>query len=307
MSLAEAEIDLRSHFPSELAVLCSRDFPCETERLKQFLKADIACGNIPVEWLPQATRLRWLQLESAGVEAYLDAARRPSVPPFPVTNMRGVFGVPVAETLVAGLLALHRGLPRLIRLQDRRQWLDRPSLRTIHGSQAVVLGAGSIGRHVRRLLAALGASVQSMARTAPDAEIHDLEHLDRELPKTDLIVGCLPSTAATRQLLDARRLGLCKAGAIVANGGRGSLIDETSLVNRLKTGQLGGAVLDVTNEEPLPVGHPLWDLPNVILTQHTAGGYPGETRAKTELFLANLERFRRGQTLLNQVDFSHDC
>ncbi|MBC7892964.1 MAG: D-2-hydroxyacid dehydrogenase, partial [Sphingobacteriaceae bacterium] len=170
----------------------------------------------------------------------------------------------------------------------------------LRGKRVVILGAGGIGRAVRQMLGGFECRVQTLARTAPEAELHSVEDLKAVLPDTELVVNCLPGTAKgffTAEFIDAMQ-----PGSVFANVGRGSTVDETALVAALQRGHLGGAVLDVTATEPLPADHSLWAMPNVILTQHTAGGQRGEDEGKIQFFVKNFSRFLRGEPLENSVD-----
>ena len=306
MALRQSEHEVRARAPNDCVVVCACEIADEDQTKKAFLNADIVFGNPPPAWLNDARRLKWLQLESVGFDSYLRYAREPWSRQITVTNLRGLFGPPVAETLLSGVLALYRRLPELIDFQKQSAWkheVVRSNLRTVNGCHAIILGAGSIGRHLRQLLNGFGASTKLFARNAPQAELHTLRDLDTALPHADLIFGCLPDSSATRGLLNSQRFGLMKRGAILANGGRGSLVDENALIAALERGALAGAVLDVTAVEPLPPAHRLWHCPNVILTQHTGGGFMGESARKTDFFLSNLQRYRDGDPLLNVVDF----
>jgi phosphoglycerate dehydrogenase-like enzyme len=128
--------------------------------------------------------------------------------------------------------------------------------------------------------------------------------LDRALPEADIVVGCLPDTPDTRGLLDRRRLGLLPAHAVLVNVGRGSLVDEAALTEALLQGRVGGAVLDVTREEPIPPSHPLWSCPRTLLLQHTGGGYGEELLDKARLFLTNLAAFESGAPLRNVANLA---
>lgn len=272
-------------------------------QLAQFRQSEICFGNVPAEWLPQAVRTRWMQLESVGFEYYQHVSGLPSG--LTITNLRGLFDRPTAETALAGLLGLYRGLNEMVPAQRAARWIClelRPRLRMLHGKRVVILGAGSIGRKLRRLLLAFDCHVQNFARTADDAELRTLEDLDRALPTADVVACCLPNTEHTRGLFDRRRFSLLNQGAIFVNVGRGLVVDESALVDVLQRQQIGGAVIDVTHEEPLPSHHPLWSCPHTILTQHTGGGYDEELLDKARSFLANLARFQRGDSLANVVD-----
>lgn len=272
----------------------------------RFQSCEVCFGNVPAEWLHSAPRLRWLQLESVGFEYYQGVPALPKSPVF--TNLRGLFSRPAAETMLGGLLAYYRGLSQLALAQVKRRWVClevRPQTQQLHGRRVIVLGHGSIGRRVRILLSAFECHVQSFARTSADAELRTLDDLDRALPEADVVVSCLPQTPDTRGLFGRHRLALLSVTAIFANIGRGSVVDETALIDALQQGRLGGAVLDVTLEEPLPATHPLWSCPRTILLQHTGGGYRDELLDKARAFLANLARFDRGEPLENIVTLGH--
>lgn len=304
LALAESELDLQQRAPAESTVISARRLADESARVREFLQADVVFGNPPVAWLAEARRLRWIQLESVGSEAY-------QITPTPewrrriqFTNLNGFFGQPVAESLVAGVLAMNRGIRALCLAQQNRRWereTVRPQLRLTQHSRAIILGAGSIGQAVGRILGGFDVDCAYFARTSKLATIRSLAELDASLPEADYVFGCLPDSPDTRGLLSGDRLGRMKPGAIVANGGRGSLIDEAALIECLNLRGLGGAVLDVTQVEPLPPGHPFWTHPRILLTQHTGGGFPHEIRGKTDFFLHNLQRFQRGEPLINPV------
>lgn len=307
MSLPESETDLHSRAPHGTKVICARDYPLESERKLRFLEADVVFGTPPAEWLNEATQLRWLQLESVGIEAYRGQEKAPWTAHIVITNLKGFFGAPVAETLLAGVLSLQRRIPELLTLQARAEWAQeqiRPTVKMLHGGHAVILGAGSIGLHLQKLLHGFGVTTSLYARTSPAAILHRPADLDGALPTADFVFGCLPDTLETAGLMNRNRFELMKCGSIFANGGRGSLVDERALASMLRTGHLGGAVLDVTISEPLPAHHHFWDCPRLILTQHTGGGFDREIAGKTDFFLANLERFQQGLPLRNVVDLS---
>ena len=261
--------------------------------------AEVALGNLPGGWLPAAPALRWMQLESVGFGEYAGLADRPVDLAF--TNLAGFFDEPVAESVLAGLLALARGIDTLALLKARGEWQGdglRPRLRTLAGARVVLFGHGGIGRRVEALLTPFGCTVTAFARDWRP------ETLDAALCAADIVVAAAPDTPATRGVFDARRLALLPRGALFANFGRGSLVDEAALADALAAGRLGGAVIDVTVEEPLPSAHPFWSAPNLILTQHTGGGSHDEMDRKVALFAANLARYRRGEPLAGLVDFA---
>ncbi|KRV48670.1 hypothetical protein AQ490_24365 [Wenjunlia vitaminophila] len=272
---------------------------------RAFADAEVAVGNCPPEWVRSSERLRWLQLASVGVDAYLPLDWGTLGRRLTVTNLRGVFADPVAETCLAGVLAHLRGIDTLVRCRTTHTWDKlrlRPRLRLLTGTVVLVLGTGTISQRLCALLEPFGCTVERYGRTS--GEIRTTQELEARLPSADVVVALLPDTPGTRGLLDARRLGLLKPGALFVNAGRGSVVDEEALVAALDSGRLGGAVLDVTQQEPLPDGHPLWDCPNTILTQHTAGGSDQEAARVLDIFTDNWRRYVGGEPLGGVVDWS---
>ncbi|MFB6504176.1 MULTISPECIES: D-2-hydroxyacid dehydrogenase [unclassified Streptomyces] len=267
--------------------------------------ASIALGNPEAARVAEAPRLRWLQLASVGIDGYLGLDWPVLGRRLTVTNLGDVFADPVAESCLAGILALHRGIDELSGLRSRGTWAKsvvRPRLRLLSGARVLVLGRGSIALRFAELLGPFGCRISHFARGSGD--IRTPAGLDAQLPDFDVVVGLLPGTPGTSGLLDARRLARMRPGAVLVNAGRGSLVDEEALVSELSSGRLGGAVLDVTGQEPLPAGHPLWTCPNVILTQHTAGGSTDETARVIDLFAENLHRFETDAPLRNPVQWA---
>ena len=280
------------------------EFP-EFEKRAAVATAHVIFGNVPAAWLSAAAGLRWVQLESAGVDAYLGLNATPRAASVVLTNLAGFYDRAVAEAALAGILAFYRQLPRLLVAQPAARWIKsevEPAIRALAGQRVLLLGAGGIARRLARVLAAFDAEVQFFSRTARIGALATPAELDTALATTDLLINTLPHTPATIGFLDYARLARLKRDAVVVNVGRGSTLDEVALLSLLDAGQLGGAVLDVTAIEPLPVGSPLWRHPRVLLTQHTGGRFPGETDRKIDVFLANVTRFERGEPLHSGVD-----
>jgi glyoxylate/hydroxypyruvate reductase len=269
------------------------------ESEQQFRRAGAVLGNPPMEWFRSGTpELRFWQLDSAGFDKYqgLQIGAR-------VANMGDWFARPCAETIVGGILALYRGLDVLTLLRQRKEWVGaglRPYLGVLYRQKVIVLGSGTIGTAVRDILEGFGCRVLTLARSSPAAQLHSREELLSELSDTDLLVNTLPGTA--HRFVDREILTTMRRGSVYANVGRGSTTDEEALIEVLQSGHLSGAVLDVTELEPLPAESPLWTLPNVVLTQHTGGGQVNEDEGKVELFLHNLEKLQRDHLLDNEVD-----
>lgn len=279
----------------------------DVARLAAVAESEVIFGNVPAAWLEVARGLRWVQLDSAGVDAYLKLNSGRGASPVALTNLQDFYGQAVAEAALAGILAFYRQLPSLLVAQHEGRWI-KPELeaantiRQLHGARAIILGAGAIGRRIAALLGPFGGEVRFFARSAPDATLRSQSALDAALPDADLVINTLPQTPETIGLLGRERLARFRSTALLVNVGRGSAVDEAALVDALNAGRLGGAVLDVTDVEPLPKTSPLWAHPRVILTQHTGGRFPGETAAKVTRFLDNFRRFSRGDALRGAVD-----
>jgi len=253
--------------------------------------------------------LRWIQATSAGVGqlAHRIGLDRPGTPV--VTTARGVHGRALAEYVVMGLIALNRDLPQTMRDQRARRWV-RGSGRLIRGQTVGILGLGSIGREVAELLGHFGAKtigiVTSLNAREPASlgvdELHPQAALDELLPRLDCLVLCCPHTPETEGLIDQRRLDLLPQAAVLINIARGQVVDEVALIRRLADQRLRGAVLDVAATEPLPADSPLWSLPNVIISPHSASTVSGENQAIAELFASNLKAYLGGRELANVLD-----
>jgi len=239
-------------------------------------------------------RLRVIQTTSAGVDWLI--GRVPSH--VTVCNARGVYDAPMAEWVLGAILAMQRGLVESRDAQARHAWeaIEPPELL---GRRVVILGLGSIGAAIADRLRPFGVEIVGVARTARDG-VRGLTDLDRILGDAEILVDVLPLTGGTAGLLDARRLGLLPDGALVVNVGRGLTIDTAALVEELRTGRLRAA-LDVTDPEPLPPEHPLWELPNVLITPHMAGDSPASTIRAFALAGDQIRRFAAGEPLINEV------
>jgi phosphoglycerate dehydrogenase-like enzyme len=263
---------------------------------------DFFSQALPAAW-PSADRLRWVHVAAAGVDRFLfPALTRSDVV---LTNARGVFDRPIAEYVLSVVLAQVNGLPATLEQQRARQW--RPRFHGSVESQAVlVVGSGSIGREVARLLRCVGLRVTGVARRPREDDDFDrvvgIDDVRRFLPGADHVVLALPLTADTRDLVDAGFLAAMKPGAHLVNVGRGELVDEEALLAALRDGRLGGASLDVFREEPLQPEHPLWTTPGVLVSPHMSGLVDGVRDRMARQFVENALRFLDGRPLLNVVD-----
>ena len=267
--------------------------------------------------LARAPRLAWVHSATSGVERALTPASRERG--LIVTNARGVFSRPIAEYVLMMILAVSRRLPQLLELQRERTWqpLEGSELRDV---TVGIVGLGSIGRAVGGLATAFGCRVIAVRRR-PESGVEssregdDLsfgeamldrvggpEMLPELLGESDFIVLAAPLTPETENMINADTLAMIKPGSWLINVARGRLIDERALLRALRDGPLGGAVLDTFREEPLPALSSFYELPNVIVTPHTAWSSGRVLDRSVDLFCDNLRRFATGEPLLNVVD-----
>lgn len=253
---------------------------------------------------PHADALKWVHVAAAGVDAMLFEELRSSE--VVVTNAHGTFDQPIAEFVLASILAHNKQLHLSKRLQQDSVWKHRELTRTA-GSRALVVGTGGIGRATARLLRAVGLEVRGAGRT-PREEDPDFgtvvasSDLAAHAGWADHVVLAAPLTEQTRDLVDDVVLAAMKPSAHLINVGRGALVDEDALLQSLRRGQIAAASLDVFREEPLPVSHPFWGLENVHMSAHMCGDVVGWRDALARQFLDNLERWTSGADLANVVD-----
>lgn len=238
--------------------------------------------------------LRVVQLVSAGVEPWL-----PVVPEgVLLCNGRGVHGASTAELAVAGMLAMLRELPVFWAAQRAHRW-DQTDTEGLTGRRVLVLGAGDIGKRIAAVAAAFDADATLVARTTRDG-VRAISEVPQLLPEHDVVVIAVPHTPQTHGLVDSRFLAAMADGALLVNIARGGIVDTDALVAELRAGRLR-AFLDVTDPEPLPAGHPLWDTPNVMITPHVGGGTLGWQRRAYRLVRDQILRWIAGEELANQV------
>ncbi|WP_223691153.1 D-2-hydroxyacid dehydrogenase [Leifsonia poae] len=253
-------------------------------------------------------RLRWVQTMAAGGGGGIRAAAlsQEELDRVLFTTSAGVHGGPLAEFALFGLLAGAKTLPRLTRQQRDHEWSGRWSMAQLGEQTVLVLGLGGIGAEVARLLAAFGTQVIGTSRhERPVGDVDEIVRPDgliEAAARVDAVVVALPGTASTANLLDEAFFSALRPGTILVNVGRGSVIDEESLLRALDDGRVGFAALDVTAVEPLPADSPLWDHPNVLISPHTAALNAGEDRRIAELFADNATRLLDGRALRNRVD-----
>lgn len=299
---------VRGDFP-EIEVFFSSKKRDDEEALRG---ADVMIGwSLEPEQLRKAGALRWIYSITAAVDQFLYPELIASE--IAISNAGSVHGPVVAEHAIAVLLALARRIPSAVRYQDRRKWAmesiwnEQPRPREVRSATLVAVGLGSIGAEVAQMAAALRMQVigvrEHPERGAAGAhEVVGYGSLDEALSRADFVALAAPLTERTRHLIDARRLQLFKLGAFLINVSRGALVDEAALVKALRDRRIAGAALDVFEEEPLSRWSPLWKMPQVLITPHTAFLTENVWHRHYEVFTANLKRYMAGQALEGVVD-----
>lgn len=299
---------LRHRFPHHTFVHVGDDEGIRRE----IVDAEVAFSSIVRPTLrAQAARLRWIHSSAAGVGSLLDSDLRARG--IVLTNSRGVHARAIAEHAVAVTLMLFRKLNVAVRRQLSAEWaqeeLSTPEAsRSIAGSRVGVVGLGAIGSAVAHAMAALDAEVHAVRRRPELAwpsgvsQVGGPASLPGLLSWADVVVLTAAHTHETKGLIGATELARMKPDAVLVNVSRGRLVDERALVAALERGAIGGAALDVFEQEPLEPQSPMWRLPNVIVTPHSSGFRADYWDAVTDLFSENLQRFERGAPLLNVVD-----
>ncbi|MFP3897197.1 MAG: D-2-hydroxyacid dehydrogenase [Anaerolineales bacterium] len=263
--------------------------------------------HLPAEAVKRASQLVWVQAGTAGVNHLLDAGlgERDLL----LTNASGAHGVPMAELILGMMLAFATGLNALMRAQ-REHARVREEIRAqkfeLEGQTLCVLGLGDIGGTLARKAGNLGMYVLGVRRSARRFPHVDEQYGPHQLldifPRADHVALCLPLTSETEGIVGERELRTMKSSAYIYNVGRGPSIDREALLRALSETWIAGAGLDVTDPSPLPDDSPLWDAPNVILSQHTSGSSPYNADRITSIFMENLGRYLRDEPLMNVVD-----
>ncbi len=282
--------------------------PDTSDKLEDLiLEADILFGSpaFSPAILAKSKTLKLVHVGSTGVDRYM-------IPEFQqsdiiLVNSRGVHGTTVADHAVAMLLALSRGFHDAWKDRRHKKWDPQgQSIVNLPGKTAGLLGLGAIGMEVAARCKAFGMRVIGIRRNPQQSEAVDLvlppSGLDQLLSESDFVVCSLPLTKETRHLLTIREFSLMKPSAFFINVGRGAVVKEEDLISALSQGLIKGAGLDVFEEEPLAAESPLWDMPNVIMTPHSAGFDEEHAKNTFDIFLKNLVRFQQGLPLINQVD-----
>lgn len=276
------------------------------EAMEMIGEADAAFGNIVPEVFERAENLRWVACPQAGPAAgyYHPALIESEVV---VTNTRDIYNDHISNHIMACVLAFARGLHAYVRNQVETKWEPGYEPVILPDSTAAIVGVGGIGGETARLCAEFGMTVIGVDPRvqAPPKGVSELVHpdaLDEALPRADFVIVTVPETPQTQRLFTLEKFRLMKPGAHFINIGRGATVVLDDLVRALESGEIRGAALDVFETEPLPSDHPLWGMPNVIITPHCAGAGPYLNDRRTDLFIENCVRFGEGRELKNVVD-----
>ena len=257
--------------------------------------------------LRKSPSLRWLQIHPAGAERPIYRELRGRG--VKVTTASGATAVTVSHSVLGALIAINRRFPLLADAQRRHAWeprLGERSPRDLKGQTAVIVGMGPIGRNIATLLKTLGMATVGVRRTSEAAPPCDrtiaYDQLQDVLPQADVLILCCPASPVTRGIANAKAFAAMPMGSLFINVSRGEIAIEKDVIEALQSGRFAGAYLDVFEREPLDPASPLWDMPNVLVSPHTASHSLGQNEAIFEIFLDNLARFREGRKLRNDVD-----
>ncbi|MDR1420746.1 MAG: D-2-hydroxyacid dehydrogenase [Treponema sp.] len=272
-------------------------------------RVEICMGDVPFDLYFRMPRLKWVQLWSAGADRLRNYPGLAGLPVI-ITSTSGIHGRQITEHLFGLLLAWSRRLPAAFQAQREHRWLkfEDDDISVLAGKTMLILGYGAIGAVAAGTALGFGMKVIGLRRNPekggalPGVRLESAGALCELLPLADYVVNILPATKDTAGLFGVAEFGLMKKTALYINVGRGITTNEASLVEALGTGRIAGALLDVTETEPLREDSPLWDLPNVLLTGHYGGMHPEYARMALDVALDNLGRYLRGEPLKNLVD-----
>ena len=271
---------------------------------KSVTAEDLARATVLFGWprakaIPGCENLKWLQTMWAGADEYLDVLPEGAT----LTSSSGCNARSVAEHMLACTLSLYRMLPTYRDSQRAHHWERENAMKTLLDATVLVVGAGNIGSTFANMCKALGSHTIGVKRSAAPVdgfdEVYSLDKLDELLPKADVVALIMPHNPQSVGLMSKERIALMKDDAVLLSFGRGSVLDQDALVEAMQGGKLWGAALDVTEPEPLPTDHPLWDIPNLIITPHVAGNMLLEVTRRTCIGMAqsNLKKYLAGEKL----------
>jgi phosphoglycerate dehydrogenase-like enzyme len=264
-----------------------------------FLKCEIVFGNIPPDWVKQSSKIRWLQLESTGFAEYSKVKKNFLNKDVIITNLKSFFAHQVAQTVMAGIFSFYRGLDIFTLLKKEKKWIGDPiraKLEILNDKNILFFGKGSINQEIAKYIKLFNCKYSFIDSNS------NKSFFTKKLKKAEIVICALPGTTKTKMLFNEKMINSLSKQTILVNVGRGNLINEKHLIKKLKNNGIKGAILDVTAEEPLRKNNPLWSCPNLILTQHTGGGYKDEIMDKVNFFLDNFQRYLKKSKVLNKIN-----
>ena len=262
----------------------------------KFLQSNIVFGNIAPPMIEQSKNLEWVQLESTGFSEYMYLEKLNKE--ITITNLKGFFAKQVAQTALASILAIYRGIIKTENLKRKRKWIGDPirsSLSILDNKYVVLIGNGSINKFFKNYIKPFNCKIISFNSKSKK------DNIIKHLRKAELVISALPGTSKTNNFFNKSKLNSLNKNCIFVNVGRGNSVDENHLIQILKKNQIRGAALDVTNDEPLKKNSILWSLDNIVLTQHSGGGLDTEIIDKIDFFLENLKRFKSKKNKLTNI------
>ncbi|MDA9085158.1 hypothetical protein N9J95_03035, partial [Candidatus Pelagibacter sp.] len=263
------------------------------------LKCEIVFGNIPSNWIKQSAKIKWLQLESTGFGEYSKVKKNFLNKDVIITNLKSFFASQVAQTTMAGIFSFYRGLDTFSLLKNKKKWIGDPmrgKLEILNNKNVLFFGKGSINKEISKYLKVFNCQYSFVDSKSKKS------FFIKKLKKAEIVICALPGIVKTKMLFNKKMISYLPKKTILVNVGRGNLIDEKYLIKKLKSNFLKGAILDVTVEEPIRKNNPLWSCPNLILTQHTGGGYKDEMVDKVNFFLDNLQKYLKKRKVLNRIN-----
>ena len=266
---------------------------------KNFLKCEIAFGNIPSDWIKQSSKIKWIQLESTGFAEYSNVKKNFLNKEVIISNLKSFFAHQVAQTVMAGIFSFYRGFDSFTLLKKEKKWIGDPfraKLEILNNKNVLFFGKGSINREIAKYIKIFNCKYSFIDSNSKKS------FFIKKLKKAEIVICALPGTSKTKMLFNKELINSLSKQTILINVGRGNLINEKYLIKKLKNNSIKGAVLDVTAEEPLRKNNLLWSCPNLILTQHTGGGYKNEMMDKINFFLDNFQNYLKNSKVLNKIN-----
>jgi phosphoglycerate dehydrogenase-like enzyme len=282
--------------------------PKEEVTIDMVQNSEIIVGNVPTSYIASSSNLELLQLNSAGADSYIvpGVLSAKTI----LTNASGAYGKTVSEHMFGMLMCLQKKLHLYRDDRLNGEWNDYGTVTSISDATVTVIGLGDIGLYFAGMAKALGAYVIGVKRRISDCpkqvdELHLIEDINDIIPRSDVIVSFLPNTPSTYHIYNAEFFSKMKKTGIFLNGGRGSAVDQDSLLAAIQNGRILAAGLDVTDPEPLPFNHPLWNEKNIMITPHVSGSYhlPETLDKIVEIAATNIENYLTGKRLINVIDF----